>query len=53
VASRSKQQEVATQPELETSVDEACSTVEILVESTAVQICNGLERDVKILSSGS
>jgi hypothetical protein len=35
---------------VETFLDEACSTVEILVESTAVQVSNDLECDAKILS---
>jgi len=35
---------------VETSSDEACSTVEILVESTAIHTSNGVEGDAKILS---
>jgi len=41
---------VATLSELETFFDKAGSTVEILVESTAVHFSNEVERDVKILS---
>jgi len=35
---------------VETSFDKACSTVEILVESTAVHFSNEVECDAKILS---